>query len=71
MSRIRQRGSLLPGTDTTLPAVGESSQGYLWPAEDQQDGDEDSDDDEEVDPRNLSVTRLGALFPLRNLARRI
>lgn len=71
MSRLRQPGSLLPGTESRPPAVGESSQGYLWPAEDQQDGDEDSDDDEEVDPRNLSVTRLGALFPLRNPTRRI
>ncbi|GAA6005765.1 hypothetical protein JCM11491_004000 [Sporobolomyces phaffii] len=44
-------------------SLGEGGVGYFWPSEDQErDGDEDSDleDDEDfVDPRNLSVTRLG------------
>ncbi|GAA5862554.1 hypothetical protein JCM3774_001056 [Rhodotorula dairenensis] len=40
--------------------LGEGAQGHLWPSEDQKDQDVDSDDEDEADPRNLAVTRLGA-----------
>ncbi|POY72520.1 hypothetical protein BMF94_4346 [Rhodotorula taiwanensis] len=41
-------------------SLGRGAQGFLWPAEDQQAEEDDSDDEDAVDPRNLNVTRLGA-----------
>ncbi|TNY22364.1 hypothetical protein DMC30DRAFT_392369 [Rhodotorula diobovata] len=39
--------------------LGEGATGYLWPAEEQVEDEDDSDNEDAVDPRNLSVTRLG------------
>lgn len=39
--------------------LGEGSQAYIWPTEDQAPEDSDSDDDEAKDPRNLALSRLG------------
>lgn len=46
--------------DTRDVAVGEGGTGYFWPAEELGADEEDSDDEDALDPRNLSVTRLGA-----------
>lgn len=39
--------------------VGEGGVGYFWPHEDAAIDEEVEDDEDLVDPRNLSVTRLG------------
>jgi len=39
--------------------LGEASQAYFWPTEDQAPEDSDSDDEDAKDPRNLALSRLG------------
>ncbi|BGP38404.1 translation initiation factor eIF-2B epsilon subunit, GEF [Rhodotorula kratochvilovae] len=45
--------------DVGQATLGEGATGYFWPSEDQVEEEEDSDDEDAVDQRNLSVTRLG------------
>ncbi|GAA6034875.1 hypothetical protein JCM8097_009345 [Rhodosporidiobolus ruineniae] len=44
---------------TGRATLGHNSTGFFWPGEDAEVDEVDSDDEEDVDPRNLSITRLG------------
>ncbi|GAA5924014.1 hypothetical protein JCM10213_004472 [Rhodosporidiobolus nylandii] len=40
--------------------LGENATGFFWPGEEGEDDEIDSDEEDEVDPRNLGITRLGS-----------